>query len=305
MTQPFHARDIPGKGRYYGPCQDGCPLPSDPLLLSVTNAQSVIAKPALVPAAAKATAAAAWDQLPRMVATSRQPETGACAKLRVAERCGRCRFCITAQIKAAHKNEWEAKAELGTRVHIRAHAHVTGRPLPFDEEVAPFLNQYLAFLHAWRVDLDRHVEAAELTVYDTAKGFAGTGDIWLHLPIDTHGRFTAWNRRKLVLVDIKTSLTKPAGTVYQDQVLQLAGLRYATHALLPDDTALDVPKFTAAALLNLRTTAHALIPLPADRSAYKAFLGAVELQRYFHGLDTKAWTAVDADPAPEPEKDVA
>lgn len=299
MTQPFHARDIPGQGRYYGPCQDGCPLPDNPMLLSVTNAQSVIAKPALVPAAAKATAAAAWDQLPRMVATSRQPETGPCAKLRVAERCGRCRFCITAQIKAAHKNEWEAKAEFGTRVHTHAHAHVTGRPLPFDEEVAPFLAQYLAFLDAWRIDLDRHVEAAELTVYDVAKGYAGTGDIWLHLPIDRNHQRTSNGKRYLWLVDLKTSLTKPAGTVYQDQVLQLAGLRYATHALLPDDTALNVPKFTGAALLNLRPTSHALIPLPADRAAYKAFLGAVELQHFFHGQNTKAWQPLDAAPVPE------
>ena len=51
MTAPKHAREIKGKGRYYGNCgADNCPLGDvpDPGLMSVTNAQSVIAKPALV-----------------------------------------------------------------------------------------------------------------------------------------------------------------------------------------------------------------------------------------------------------------
>lgn len=296
MTAPKHARDIKGKGRYYGACCDTCPL-GDDLLISVTNAQGVVAKPALVPSAAKITAAAAWDRLPQMVATSRQPEIGTngCDRKRVADRCGTCRFCITAAIKAEHKNEWEAKAELGTRIHTHAHAHVLGEPMAYDEEVEPFLAQYLLFLDAYSVDLDRHVEAAETTIVNRAKRYAGTGDVWLWLPIGPRGR------RVLVLVDIKTSLTKDANVVYPDQELQLAGLRYAPTALLPDDTEVKVPRFHAAALLNLRQHDHALIPLPADRAAFRAFLGAVDLQLHFHAQDTKAWIPLDAPALPEPK----
>ncbi|UIU47034.1 hypothetical protein [Microcystis phage MinS1] len=313
MTAPKHARDITGKGRYYGDCgTEGCPLADIPApgVMSVTNAQSVIAKPALVPAAAKSTAAAAWNLLPQMVATSRQPEAGPCARLRVAERCGRCRFCITSAIKAAHKNEWEKASDLGTRVHAHAHAHVLGGALPFDEEVAPFVDQHVRFLDAWRVDLDRHVEAAELTVLSRKHGYAGTGDLWLHLPLaydETTGRtsFTSWSKRRLWLLDGKSSLKKPASTVYADQPLQLAGLRFAEEAVLPDESVVKVPRFEGAAILNWRTDAHALIPQPAGRAVFKAFLGAVELQRLFHGQDVKAWERVDAPPVPEPGKAVA
>lgn len=305
MTAPLHARDIKGKGRYYGRCgQDDCPL-GDDLFISVTNAQGVIAKPALVPAAAKATAQAAWDRLPQMVATSRQSPEGPCARVRVAERCGRCRFCITAAIKAEHKNEWEKAADFGTLVHAHAHAHVLGGALPYDEDVAPFIDQHIRFLEAWQIDLDRHVEAAELTVLSRPHGYAGTGDLWLHLPLaydEVTGRttFTAWNRRKLWLLDGKSSLKKPANVVYADQPLQLAGLRYAPEAVLPDETVVKVPKFEGAAILNWRVNAHALIPQPAGREVFKAFLGAVELQRLFHSQDVKAWAQVDAPAVPEP-----
>lgn len=89
MTAPLHAREVKGKGRFYGTCgQDACPFGQDEFM-SVTNAQSVVAKPALVPAAVKVTAAAAWDRLPSMVPTSRQPVDGPCSKARVANRyCG-------------------------------------------------------------------------------------------------------------------------------------------------------------------------------------------------------------------------
>ena len=308
MTTPKHSREVKGKGRYYGSCgADHCPLADipDPGLISVTNAQGVIAKPALVPAAAKATAQAAWDRLPLMVATSRQPIDGPCAKARVADRCGRCRFCITAAIKAEHRNEWERAADLGSAVHAHAHAHVLGQPMPYDEDVAPFIRQHIAFLQAWRIDPDRHVEAAELTVVSRRHGYAGTGDLWLHLPLaydEATGRttFTSWGRRKLWLIDGKSSLRKPVDTVYADQPLQLAGLRFAEEAVLPDESVVKVPRFEGAAILNWRVDAHALIPQPAGRGVHKAFLGAVELQRLFHAQQIKAWERIDAPPVPEP-----
>lgn len=310
MTSPLHARDIKGKGRYYGSCgRDGCPLAKaeGDGLISVTNAQGVIAKPALVPAAAKATAQAAWNLLPAMVATSRQPADGPCAKKRVAERCGRCRFCVTAAIKAEHKNEWERAADLGTRVHAHAHGHVLNQPLPYDPDVEPFVHQHLLFLDRWRIDLDRHVEAAETTVVSWKHGYAGTGDLWLHLPLawdDAAGRavFTSWTRRKLWLLDGKSSMSKPASVVYADQPLQLAGLRYAEEAVLPDESVVKVPRFEGAAILNWRRTEHALIPQPAGREVHKAFLGAVELQRLFHAQDVKAWERIDAPVVDEPER---
>ena len=313
MTAPKHSRDVKGKGRYYGSCGDpACPLADvpDPGLISVTNAQGVVAKPALVPAAAKSTAEEAWSRLPQMVATSRQDPEGPCARKRVADRCGSCRFCVTSAIKAAHKNEWEKAADFGSLVHAHAHGHVLGQPLPYDPDVEPFIHQHLRFLDAWRVDLDRHVEAAELTVVSRKHGYAGTGDLWLHLPLAWdaaagRARFTGWNRRKLWLIDGKSSLKKPVTTVYADQPLQLAGLRYAEEAVLPDESVVPGPRFEGAAIWNWRATGCALIPRQEGRDVFKAFLGAVERQRLVHSQDVKAWEQVDAPVVAEPKGQVA
>jgi len=312
VTSPLHARDVRGKGRYYGPCQDGCPLgvdiDPDRLYMSVTNAQSVVAKPALVPAAVKVTAAAAWDQLPRMIATSRQPDVGIpadggpkpCSQRTVATRCGECRFCVTSAIKNQHRNEWETKADLGSAVHYHAAARLLGQPLPPDEQVEPFIRQYAMFLRAMGVDVDRDVYSVETTVFDRDLMFAGTLDVAVELPVDPlSGKIT--RARRLWLIDIKTSLTKPADTVYADQPLQLAGLRYAPRTVLVDDTEQETPEYAGAAILNLRTDDHAMIPLPADEHVNQAFRHAVELQRWFHDrADVKAWEKIDTHPVPEP-----
>lgn len=295
MTSPFHARDIKGKGRYYGACSETCPFGED-VYISVTNAQSVVAKPALVPAAVKVTAETAWQYLPHMVRLSRQGPNGpnGCEKKRVADRCGQCRFCLTAAIKREHQNQWDSAADFGSLVHTYAYSHVIGRPMPPDPDVEPFMGQYLAFLKAWGVDITKDVEAAETTIVSRKHGYAGTGDVWLWLPTGKDGKLELW------LVDIKTSRKAPVNRVYADQVLQLAGLRYAEKAILPDDSEVDVPKFAGAALLNLRSDAHQLIPLPADRAAHKAFVNAVGLQTFFHAQDTKSWVPLDAPALPEP-----
>lgn len=304
MTEPLHAYDkrthdgARSLGRYYHACSETCPF-GDLDAISVTNAQSVVSKPALVPAAVKVTAETAWAQLPRMVSTSRQPEEGKptdggkpCKGRRVAERCGGCRFCVTAAIKAEHRNQWDDAADFGSLIHHLAHQHNIGEPYRFEPEAEPYLQQYLRFLERHHVDWDRDIEASETTILDRAHGYAGTGDLWLQLRTGRGGA------RQLWLIDIKTSRKAPVDRVYPDQELQLAGLRYAKTAVLVNDTETEVPDFAGAAILNLRAREHQLIPLPADRNAHAAFLGAVTLQRHFHAQETKAWKAIDPPPAP-------
>lgn len=294
MTEPLHAREIPSKGRYYGNCgRDTCPF-GDDQFISVTNAQGVVAKPALVPAAVKVTAETAWSRLPEMVSLSRQPADGpnGCEKKRVAERCGHCRFCLTAAIKREHQNQWDHAADFGTAVHGAAYRENIGEPRPYDPDIEPFVQQYLYAMDGLGVDLDRDIEAAETTILSRRHRYAGTGDVWVWLHLDP--KTGEWNPRKrwLHLIDIKTSLKSPVGRVYGDQVLQLAGLRYAEKAVLADDTEVDVPKFDGAALLNLRANGWALIPLPADRAAHRAFVHAVGLRTFMNDLDTKPWQPV-------------
>lgn len=302
MSEPKHAFEhrIEGRkaGRWYRRCSETCPL-GDEIYISVTNATSIVSKPALIPAAARDTATAAWIHLPLMVATSRQPPEGipvdggkTCDKRSpVSTRCGGCRFCVNMAIKAYHRDLWESKADLGSRIHTHAYCHVIGQPIEADEEVEPFIGSYLAFYKEFGLDIRRDVVAAETTVIDRKVGVAGTGDVWIR-----------FNKRQLAtpginLIDLKTSVDKPVTACYDDQVLQLAGLRYSPTTVLVDDTEMSTPKFAGAYLLNLRRDDFALIPTPADRDAHKAFVHAVGLQRFMKDTDASTW-----HPHPRPSR---
>lgn len=170
----------------------------------------------------------------------------------------------------------ESAADLGTRVHRRAHAIVIGSPSPADPEVEPFARQLARFFRLWRIDFDRDVEAVETTVMHRRYGYAGTGDLWMWLPTGPGGR------RELWLIDYKTSTKKPATTVYAEQPYQLAAYRWAPVALLPDDTEVPAPRPRRTAVLNLRPRGFRLIELPSDRAVFRAFLGALANARYLH-----------------------
>jgi hypothetical protein len=267
MADPRHSRDT-ANGRYY---ED----PANPgeLYISVTNALNTLSKPALAPAAAKVTAEYCMANLPAAVRASRRPaDTEAFLKA----------------AKAEHRNVWENRAGIGTRVHIQAEAHALGRPAEPDEDAAPFIDQYRRFLADAGVDLAEDVEAVEVTVLHRTARYAGTADVWLWLRREFCGMAPG-----LWLIDIKTSLTKPPSAFYRDHVLQLAGLRYAEVALGPDDSEHEVPEFQGAAILNLRVDRYGVIPAPADRAAHAAFCRLVDASYYLHGLDLKACKPVN------------
>lgn len=277
MSNPKYARDT-DNGRYYDDPHDGYAA------VSVTNVLNEWAIPALAPGAAKVTAEYIVDHLPAAVRAARKKDT---------------REEFLRQAKAEHKTVWEKRRDLGTRVHNLAEAHVLGRPMPPDEEAAPFVDQYEKFLADFGVDIENDIESAEITVFRRSEPrYGGTADLWPRLrfprewtppptsyrgktPVEQHTPSGLW------LVDIKTSLTKPASQIYRDMVLQLAALRHADVAVLPDDTEVPVPDFVGAAILNLRTSSYALIPMPADEAAHMAFLSMVGIARYAHDLNLK------------------
>jgi hypothetical protein len=99
------------------------------------------------------------------------------------------------------------------------------------------------------------------------------------------------------LIDFKTSATRPAKSVYPENTLQLAALRYAETVLLPDDTDAPMPAIAKAGVLNLRAKSHALVPMPADRNAHRAFRGALEAARWLHAAPS-SYTALSPSAAP-------
>jgi hypothetical protein len=250
------------RGRYYTDPAGG------PDLISVTNALDSIHKPALIPWAAGMTADAV---IAEPIATARRARTEPTA--------------LRKELVAVHRQYTERAKTLGTRIHNRAQAQVLGVPYPPDPEVEPYARQLARWFRLWQVDLGRDVEAVETTVMHRQYGYAGTGDLWVWL---RSGRF---RRRQLWLVDYKTSANKPADTVYDEQPLQLAALRWAPEWLLPDDTTEPAPRVHRTALLNLRPRSHRFIEVPSTREQFRAFLGAVRTARYLHNAPS-AYPAV-------------
>lgn len=241
------------RGRYYRDPAGG------PDLISVTNALSAIHKPALIPWGA---GLVADHIITAPIETARRARTEP-TRLRK-------------ELVALPHNNAERARNLGTRVHVRAQAIVLGTPYADDPEVEPYAVQLARWFRLWKVDFDRDIEAVESTVFNRARGYAGTGDLWIWLPTGPHGR------RQLWLIDYKTSAKKPATTVYDEQPLQLAALRHAPLIILPDDSEEPAPKATRTALLNLRPRAHRLIEVPSGRHELRGFLGALATTRYLH-----------------------
>lgn len=272
MTNPKHARDTE-RGRYYLDPAGG------PDLVSVTNVidTAVNKSHALIPWGVKVTVEYAldrWDVLaPRAVDD---------------------RPTLTKELKALHRDVKEQAADLGDRVHSAAEARALGAPIADDSEVAPYLAQFDAWLASWAVDLSKHVEATEITCLHRRLGYAGTADLMVWLPTGPGGRLELW------LIDYKSSATRPARSVYPENTLQLAALRYCESVLLPDDSEQPMPRIERTGVLNLRAGSHALVPMPADRTAHRAFRGALETTRWLHAAPS-SYAALFA-PGHEPKR---
>lgn len=268
MTSPRHARDTE-QGRYYTDPAGG------PDLVSVTNVLgTAVAKQALIPWAVKLTVEHVLANLPSLT-------------LRLAYE----RTAVVKEIKAVHREVKEQAADLGNRIHKAAELRLLGAPVPADLEVMPYVTQLELWLDAWGVDLDKHIEATEITVFHRRLGYAGTADLMIWLPTGPGGRLELW------LIDFKTSATRAAKSVYPEYTLQLAALRFAETVLLPDDTDAPMPRIAKAGVLNLRRNSHALVPMPADRTAHRAFRGALEAARWLH-LAPSSYAALSPTAAP-------
>ncbi|SEU47845.1 hypothetical protein [Nonomuraea wenchangensis] len=286
-------------GRFYSD-----PAGPGRLLVSVTNVLNQLAIDALAPAAAKVTAEWFAEHLPDALRAAADPGELA---------------AFVRQAKAAYREQWEKRRELGSRVHRQARAVNLGAPIAPDPEAEPFVDSYRQWLADFGVDIERDVIAAECTMLHRDAGYAGTSDLWVRLRFDgpTSPLVPRYRPRSLPpdplptssglwLVDIKTSLKHPASTVWEDYPLQLAALRNAPVALVcppqcrygtaadchEPDHEIPTPPFDGVAILNLRTTAYGFIPLPADEAAFAAFRGLQPVTDYVHHLDRRPFKPI-------------
>lgn len=248
MTNPTHAFDKPGRGRYYRHPVTSEEWPSITNVLDTCIAKQV----SLVPWAAKVTAAKAWEMLPRLVAASRRPSE---------------QEVLTKELKGQHKLVKDQAADLGSRVHAQAEARVIGKPIAADPETDPFVDQLLRFFADFGVDFERDIEAAEATVINRTYGYAGTGDLWVWLKLP--GR-----RRGLYVVDYKTSSTRAVDSVYPENGMQVAAVSKAEVILLDNGEEIKPPgPITGTAILNLRQNAYAFVEMPMAGTVDDAFAG--------------------------------
>lgn len=273
MTDPKHAHATEN-GRYYSDPAGG------PDLVSVTNVldTSVNKTRSLMPWAVKLTVEWILDH-----------------RMEVARRAITDRTELTKQIKQVHIDARETAGDLGTVIHKAAEQRLLGVPFAVEARVAPYLVQLEKFLDFWGVDIDKHVEAAEITCLHRRLGYAGTADLMIWLPTGEGRTLELW------LIDFKTSATRSAKAVYPENTQQLAALRFCETVLLPDDSEQPMPEIQRAGVLNLRAKSHALVEMPADRDAHKAFRGALTNALWHHAAPS-SYPALLAPDQPVPAR---
>jgi hypothetical protein len=262
MTDPRLAHDT-AHGRYYQDPAGG------PDLVSVTNVlDTSVHKHALQPWAVKLTVEWVLER-----------------RMEVARRAITDRTELVREIKAVHRDASERAKNLGTRIHKACEQRALGAPIEDDTEVAPYLRQFDLFVAEWGIDLDHHVVATEITVFHRTLGYAGTADLMVWLPTGPDRALELW------LIDLKTSATRSARSVYAENAQQLAALRYAECVLLPDDTDGEMPAIQRTGVLNLRKRSRALVEMPGDRRAFRAFRGAL-INALWHHAAPAAYPAL-------------
>ncbi|MFE4818549.1 hypothetical protein ACFRFU_19380 [Streptomyces sp. NPDC056704] len=273
MTEPRHAHDT-DNGRYYSDPAGG------PDLVSVTNVldTSVNKTRSLMPWGVKVTLEWIFEH-----------------RMEVARRAITDRNELTKQLKQIHRDVRDKASDLGTAIHRAAEQRLLGAPFAVDREVAPYLAQLEAFLGFWGVDIDKHVEAAEITCLHRRLGYAGTADLMIWLPTGEGRALELW------LIDFKTSATRSAKAVYPENTQQLAALRYCETVLLPDDTEQPMPEIQKTGVLNLRAKSHALVEMPAGREAHRAFRGAL-VNALWHHAAPSSYPALLAPDQPVPAR---
>jgi len=267
MTDPKLAFNVPGKGRWYTDPAGG------PDLLSVTNALDTVNKHALVPWAARVTAERALDILPRLIRASRSTDATEQA-LR--------------ELKGHVNVVREQASDRGTRVHRQAEAHILGTPIEPDPEVQPWVDQYIAFVERFGIDIENDVEFAECTVLNRHHGYAGTLDLGVRLPLipaldgkppmrDPEGIKRLW------IVDTKTK-TSRVNEVYAEAAMQQEAYKRAQALLLDNDEEepMRLHPVAGTAVLNLTPTQNELIPLPWGDRVWDGFLACLRMARYQH-----------------------
>jgi hypothetical protein len=233
MTSPRNATTTPG-GRLYA--WEG-PHGTETFDSVTTILGKVLAKPALVPWAAKVCAEYAFDNMAELV------------DLRYDD--------FIHRVKNAPNEVRDAAAHRGTLVHALAEATTLGQTPTVPPELKGYVASWAQWVHDYRVTF----EVSEGTIYNREHRYAGTFDLIASTP--SLGR---------ILVDYKTGKD-----VYPEAAKQLTAYRYGEFIGLPDGSEGAMLVVDGTYVVKLSPDGYQMVPVRSDASQWEAWLCVLAL----------------------------
>ena len=169
-------------------------------------------------------------------------------------------------IKEAPNRERYTAGIRGTAVHDIAEQIIHGRPVDVPEELYPFVDGYVRFLDAFRVE----PVLVEKTVAHRGLGYAGRFDAIVKLP--------GLNGDDPVMVDLKTS-----NGIYRETKAQCAAYAVADFYVEADapEVELVIPEIQATYVAHITPEGTNLHPLARDRAE---ILEHFEIFKHAHAI---------------------
>jgi hypothetical protein len=218
--------------------------------------------------AANLVAETAFNNLPALVSASLRPER---------------RTEMYDWLRRAPLRKKDERADIGSAVHRIIEAHVLGQPIPAeltdDEEMAPYLANFLRFVEEWQVTF----EASEMVVGNRTHGYAGTLDYLLRSPLIA-AEFNI-PASTVLMGDTKTGGELDVKGVYPEAALQMSAYRRAEVAWLRDGSTVPMPAtHSTGVVLHLRPEGYRLIPVVCDDRVFAAFRIVQQAADWVSGL---------------------
>lgn len=302
---------------------------------SVTTALKILAKEGLPPWAGGLAAAAAFEQLPKVIRASRLKPCGntysQCRRAKGGHDwritcstcpCRDCQPCMTKWLTERHIAVRDGRADEGRRTHdwIEQWVISNGVEAPMADDIAPFVRAFLTFVKAYGLKPDSWL-LTEATVVSRAEEYAGTTDGVLRFEAtatDEAAAIVAMLHQQPksvcvaqgltvdVIVDFKTKDKPPEAKVefYDEVALQLAPYRFAPVVRIKR-LGIEAPMPDTHGGMAVQLRPDVAIPrlCVVDETTHDAFLKALWLYRWRieKGAASVSSRSFKVPPEPKPE----
>lgn len=174
-------------------------------------------------------------------------------------------------LRGAAERTKDARGGIGSAVHALIEHRVLGTPVPpeisDDEDMAPYLTHFEAFVKDWRVTFT----ASEMIVGNRTHLYAGTLDYLLRSPLISDALGVPEHLE--IAGDTKTGGELDVKGVYPDAALQMSAYGHAEFAQLRDGSRMPMPQVAdRGVVLHLRPEGYRLIEANVGDDVFAQFL---------------------------------